>query len=172
MPYPQVTPPCYNVCRKLMLLNSLKFCKSGFIAIVCLIKFTYVQNQLHLAKPILLKGIELSQQAPYWHCRLLFQLAVRFDPHLYKICYQIILWIFQRFFHCVCKERNKLQYVNSLQLYDIMCYPLCSHMCHSIYNMSCLCHVIHSTLSYSLSYSLMCSSHKKIIQHWNDQKYT
>ncbi|XP_035826440.1 MAU2 chromatid cohesion factor homolog, partial [Aplysia californica] len=33
------------------------------------------QNQPQHAKPILLKAIELSQQAPYWHCRLLFQLA-------------------------------------------------------------------------------------------------
>ncbi|GFR91670.1 MAU2 chromatid cohesion factor homolog, partial [Elysia marginata] len=37
--------------------------------------YTEKQNQPQHAKPILLKGIELSQQAPYWHCRLLFQLA-------------------------------------------------------------------------------------------------
>ncbi|GFO22972.1 mau2 chromatid cohesion factor homolog [Plakobranchus ocellatus] len=37
--------------------------------------YTEKQNQPQNAKPILLKGIELSQQAPYWHCRLLFQLA-------------------------------------------------------------------------------------------------
>ncbi|KAL5005286.1 hypothetical protein ScPMuIL_018742 [Solemya velum] len=33
------------------------------------------QNQIQAAKPILRKAIEISQQTPYWHCRLLFQLA-------------------------------------------------------------------------------------------------
>ncbi|GAB6028583.1 mau2 chromatid cohesion factor [Chamberlinius hualienensis] len=33
------------------------------------------QEQSQLAKPILRKAIEISQQAVYWHCRLLFQLA-------------------------------------------------------------------------------------------------
>lgn len=33
------------------------------------------QNQLHLAKPLLRKAVEISQQAPFWHCKLLFQLA-------------------------------------------------------------------------------------------------
>ncbi|CAL1526010.1 unnamed protein product [Lymnaea stagnalis] len=37
--------------------------------------YTEKQNMPHNAKPILLKGIDLSQQSPYWHCRLLFQLA-------------------------------------------------------------------------------------------------
>ncbi|XP_059155921.1 MAU2 chromatid cohesion factor homolog [Physella acuta] len=37
--------------------------------------YTEKQNMSHNAKPILLKGIDLSQQSPYWHCRLLFQLA-------------------------------------------------------------------------------------------------
>ena len=35
------------------------------------------QNQTNLAKPMLRKAIEMSQQNVYWHCRLLFQLAVR-----------------------------------------------------------------------------------------------
>lgn len=34
------------------------------------------QNQTNLAKPLLRKAIEMSQQSIYWHCRLLFQLAV------------------------------------------------------------------------------------------------
>lgn len=34
------------------------------------------QEQSVLAKPILRKAIELSQQNVYWHCKLLFQLAV------------------------------------------------------------------------------------------------
>ncbi|XP_014777387.1 MAU2 chromatid cohesion factor homolog [Octopus bimaculoides] len=33
------------------------------------------QQQVDRAKPILKKAIEVSQQAPYWHCRLLFHLA-------------------------------------------------------------------------------------------------
>ncbi|KAI0237292.1 MAU2 sister chromatid cohesion factor [Lamellibrachia satsuma] len=33
------------------------------------------QNRRNEARPILRKAIEISQQAPYWHCRLLFQLA-------------------------------------------------------------------------------------------------
>ncbi|KAF5304882.1 hypothetical protein FQR65_LT00766 [Abscondita terminalis] len=35
------------------------------------------QKQLALSKPILRKAIELSQHNVYWHCRLIFQLAVR-----------------------------------------------------------------------------------------------
>lgn len=34
------------------------------------------QKQLALSKPILRKAIELSQHNVYWHCRLIFQLAV------------------------------------------------------------------------------------------------
>lgn len=34
------------------------------------------QSLSHLAKPILRKAIELSQHSIYWHCRLIFQLAV------------------------------------------------------------------------------------------------
>lgn len=34
------------------------------------------QNQTNLAKPLLRKTIEMSQQNVFWHCRLLFQLAV------------------------------------------------------------------------------------------------
>ena len=34
------------------------------------------QEQSSLAKPVLRKAIELSQNNVYWHCRLLFQLAV------------------------------------------------------------------------------------------------
>ncbi|KAK2178726.1 hypothetical protein NP493_532g03030 [Ridgeia piscesae] len=33
------------------------------------------QNRRNEARPILRRAIEISQQAPYWHCRLLFQLA-------------------------------------------------------------------------------------------------
>lgn len=34
------------------------------------------QNQSHLAKPILRKALQISQHNVYWHCKLLFQLAV------------------------------------------------------------------------------------------------
>lgn len=34
------------------------------------------QQQSNLSKPILRKAIELSQHNVYWHCRLIFQLAV------------------------------------------------------------------------------------------------
>lgn len=33
------------------------------------------KNQMQLAKPILGKAVEISQQSAFWHCRLLFQLA-------------------------------------------------------------------------------------------------
>lgn len=33
-------------------------------------------KQVTLSKPILRKAIELSQHNVYWHCRLIFQLAV------------------------------------------------------------------------------------------------
>lgn len=38
------------------------------------------QQQPNLSKPILRKAIELSQHNVYWHCRLIFQLAVSCDP--------------------------------------------------------------------------------------------
>ncbi|NXD31791.1 SCC4 factor, partial [Spelaeornis formosus] len=34
------------------------------------------ENSVDTAKPLLRKAIQISQQTPYWHCRLLFQLAV------------------------------------------------------------------------------------------------
>ncbi|KAG8594917.1 hypothetical protein GDO81_001363 [Engystomops pustulosus] len=33
------------------------------------------ENSVDSAKPLLRKAIQISQQTPYWHCRLLFQLA-------------------------------------------------------------------------------------------------
>ena len=38
--------------------------------------FYIFQSQPHFAKPVLRKAIEISQQSTFWHCRLLFQLAV------------------------------------------------------------------------------------------------
>ncbi|KAI1230658.1 hypothetical protein IHE44_0010133, partial [Lamprotornis superbus] len=34
------------------------------------------RNSVDTAKPLLRKAIQISQQTPYWHCRLLFQLAL------------------------------------------------------------------------------------------------
>ncbi|EPY87231.1 hypothetical protein CB1_000259018 [Camelus ferus] len=36
---------------------------------------TALRNSVDAAKPLLRKAIQISQQTPYWHCRLLFQLA-------------------------------------------------------------------------------------------------
>lgn len=55
--------PCSPLCRK------------WFLSIPndTVINF---QNLVDSAKPLLRKAIQISQQTPYWHCRLLFQLAV------------------------------------------------------------------------------------------------
>uniref|UniRef100_A0A6Q2XLK7 MAU2 chromatid cohesion factor homolog n=1 Tax=Esox lucius TaxID=8010 RepID=A0A6Q2XLK7_ESOLU len=43
---------------------------------ICLLSELYCQqNLVDSAKPLLRKAIQISQQTPYWHCRLLFQLA-------------------------------------------------------------------------------------------------
>jgi MAternally-affected-uncoordination protein len=41
------------------------------------------QSQSNLSKPILRKAIELSQHSVYWHCRLIFQLAVSITDRFY-----------------------------------------------------------------------------------------
>ncbi|CAG2243178.1 MAU2 [Mytilus edulis] len=35
------------------------------------------QTQYELAKPLLQTALDMSQQSPYWHCRILFQLSLR-----------------------------------------------------------------------------------------------
>lgn len=50
-----------------------------FIIAVILIQFRFEE-----AKPVLQKAIEVSQQSAYWHCRLIFQLAVRNRPYIHK----------------------------------------------------------------------------------------
>lgn len=42
------------------------------------------QNLVDSAKPLLRKAIQISQQTPYWHCRLLFQLAVCIISHTFN----------------------------------------------------------------------------------------
>uniref|UniRef100_H3BZE5 MAU2 chromatid cohesion factor homolog n=1 Tax=Tetraodon nigroviridis TaxID=99883 RepID=H3BZE5_TETNG len=47
------------------------------------------QNLVDSAKPLLRKAIQISQQTPYWHCRLLFQLAsnfTHFEKDLVSAC--------------------------------------------------------------------------------------
>ncbi|KAM9322339.1 MAU2 chromatid cohesion factor homolog isoform 3-T3 [Pholidichthys leucotaenia] len=46
-----------------------------FEAASILSEFYCQQNSVDSAKPVLRKAIQISQQTPYWHCRLLFQLA-------------------------------------------------------------------------------------------------
>lgn len=45
------------------------------------------QNQTASSKPILRKAIELSQHSVYWHCRLIFQLAVSFYQLWANTCF-------------------------------------------------------------------------------------
>uniref|UniRef100_A0A673AKF3 MAU2 chromatid cohesion factor homolog n=1 Tax=Sphaeramia orbicularis TaxID=375764 RepID=A0A673AKF3_9TELE len=46
-----------------------------FEAASILSEFYCQQNLVDSAKPVLRNAIQISQQTPYWHCRLLFQLA-------------------------------------------------------------------------------------------------
>lgn len=47
----------------------------------------HFQNLVDSAKPLLRKAIQISQQTPYWHCRLLFQLAVCITSVVLKFSY-------------------------------------------------------------------------------------
>lgn len=67
------------------------------------------------AKPVLRKAIQISQQTPYWHCRLLFQLAVR----KYQCsCNTFILSVFQS---CT---RHSLSLSNYMHWRRIWCPPV------------------------------------------------
>lgn len=53
------------------------------------------QQQSSLSKPILRKAIELSQHSIYWHCRLIFQLAVSIMYHILpSVCHKVTNFIF------------------------------------------------------------------------------
>lgn len=52
----------------------MKFDAASLIA-----KLYQEQNQSVMAKQVLRKALQLSQHNVYWHCRLLFQLAVRIN---------------------------------------------------------------------------------------------
>lgn len=65
---------------------------------------THFQNLVDSAKPLLRKAIQISQQTPYWHCRLLFQLAVCI--HACKICVTIGGLVFKSLFTCKLSSGN------------------------------------------------------------------
>ncbi len=49
------------------------------LPIVGLLKLLFIfhhQNRLEEARPVLRKALESSELSPFWHCRLIFQLAV------------------------------------------------------------------------------------------------
>lgn len=50
------------------------------------------QNLVDSAKPLLRKAIQISQQTPYWHCRLLFQLAVCITSHVFLFFVLHVSW--------------------------------------------------------------------------------
>lgn len=54
--------------------DDVKFDAASLIA-----KLYQEQNQSIMAKQILRKALQISQHNVYWHCRLLFQLAVSTD---------------------------------------------------------------------------------------------
>uniref|UniRef100_A0A3Q1FZX9 MAU2 chromatid cohesion factor homolog n=1 Tax=Acanthochromis polyacanthus TaxID=80966 RepID=A0A3Q1FZX9_9TELE len=62
-----------------------------FEAASILSEFYCQQNLVDSAKPVLRKAIQISQQTPYWHCRLLFQLAVSSVMHCKLIW--LTVWI-------------------------------------------------------------------------------
>ncbi|XP_028912380.1 MAU2 chromatid cohesion factor homolog isoform X2 [Ornithorhynchus anatinus] len=51
-------------------LEDVKFESASLLS-----EFYCQENSVDAAKPLLRKAIQISQQTPYWHCRLLFQLA-------------------------------------------------------------------------------------------------
>lgn len=66
-----------NVCFQWLLSQMINaFDDVKFEAASVLAELYEQQNQSNLSKPILRKAIELSQHSIYWHCRLIFQLAV------------------------------------------------------------------------------------------------
>lgn len=62
---------------------------TGFVMIIININVVLFQVQIQMAKPILRRAIEMSLHAPYWHCRLLFQLAVS-GIYIYTYVYVLI----------------------------------------------------------------------------------
>ncbi|KAM7379217.1 hypothetical protein PAMP_004782 [Pampus punctatissimus] len=60
-----------NLEKAISLFEDVKFEAASILS-----EFYCQQNLVDSAKPVLRKAIQISQQTPYWHCRLLFQLAL------------------------------------------------------------------------------------------------
>ncbi|KPP68020.1 MAU2 chromatid cohesion factor-like, partial [Scleropages formosus] len=72
----QFKPPQRVEARTHLQLGSVpQFEDVKFEAASLLSELYCQQNLVDSAKPLLRKAIQISQQTPYWHCRLLFQLA-------------------------------------------------------------------------------------------------
>lgn len=70
-----------------------------------LLAHLYQKQELSsLAKPVLRKAVELSQHNVYWHCKLLFQLAVSLEGFYFGIFVQLFLFFKQ--IHATDKEFN------------------------------------------------------------------
>lgn len=72
--------------------DDVKFDAASLIA-----KLYQEQNQSIMAKQVLRKALQISQHNVYWHCRLLFQLAVSVILSLHKkfnIFFESILMTF------------------------------------------------------------------------------
>lgn len=86
--------------------DDVKFDAASLIA-----KLYHEQNQSILAKQILRKALTISQQNLYWHCRLLFQLAVSEWSRLLsrndcssKSMFTLFLLLFSQQLHASDKE--------------------------------------------------------------------
>lgn len=62
------------------------------------------QQQITLSKPILRKAIELSQHNSYWHCRLIFQLAVNIIFFTYKTLVNYTYFFYFKQIHATEKD--------------------------------------------------------------------
>lgn len=67
------------VCLQWMLSENVQnFDDVKFDAASLIAKLYQEQNQSIMAKQVLRKALQISQHNVYWHCRLLFQLAVSY----------------------------------------------------------------------------------------------
>lgn len=71
------------------------------------------QAQSNLSKPILRKAIELSQHSVYWHCRLIFQLAVS-DPIFYFFLQSILHFVIIFYYYNLIIEKAALCILNNV----------------------------------------------------------
>lgn len=85
---------CFCALMDTMIFSLLQWCLSQTINQFDDVKFEAAsvlaelhdqQQQSNLSKPILRKAIELSQHSIYWHCRLIFQLAVSEEQSIINV---------------------------------------------------------------------------------------